>query len=454
MLETLDRTNLFLVPLDPRREWYRYHHLFADVLRTHFAADLSAERTILHQRASDWFAQHGEGPEAIRHALAAEDFDRAAALIEYAIPDLRRMRQDATMRAWIEALPEPLVRSRPVLGVSLMGLLLSSGIADGAEGRLRDAESALSILAGGDTSDPLLEPVVVDRDQLPALPAAIELYRSALAHMRGDLPAVIEHAQRSLDLAPDDEHVGRASASGFLAIASWTRGDLGAAERWWTECRDGLRRANHMGDVMGPCVALADIDLTMGRLRAAVRVCEDALQLASEQSGVVPRGTADVHATLGGLYLMGGDLEGAAQHLVRGEELGELAGTNAYPHRWRIAMASLREVEGDPEGALDLLDEAERRYVSDFFPNIRPIAAMKARVLIRAGRLSEAERWQGTAGVAIGDAPAYLREFEHITLARLLLAQQRRWRGHPSDRRHSWPAGPPSRSGGPRRTSR
>ena len=120
---------------------------------------------------------------------------------------------------------------------------------------------------------------------------------------------------------------------------------------------------------------------------------------------------------------MSGDLEGAAQHLVRSEELGELAGTHAYPHRWRIAMASLREVEGDPEGALDLLDEAERLYVSDFFPNIRPIAAMKARVLIRAGRLPEAERWQRDAGVAIGDAPAYLREFEHITLARLLLAR-------------------------------
>ena len=76
------------------------------------------------------------------------------------------MRQDATMRAWIEALPEPLVRSRPVLGVSLVGLLLSSGIADGAEDRLRDAESALSILAGSDTSDPLLEPVVVGHSRV------------------------------------------------------------------------------------------------------------------------------------------------------------------------------------------------------------------------------------------------------------------------------------------------
>ena len=423
MLEALDRANLFLVPFDPRREWYRYHHLFADVLRTHFAAELSAELAVLHQRASRWFTGQGERPGAIRHALAANDFVGAAALIEYAIPDLRRMRQEATMRTWIEALPDPLVRSRPVLGVALMGALLSSGIAEGAEGRLSDAESAISMLTAGATGDPLLGPVVVDRDQLPALPAAIELYRSALAQMRGDLPAAIEHAQRSIGLAPSDEHVGRASAAGFLAIASWTRGELGAAERWWTECRDGLRRANHIGDVMGPSVALADINLTMGRLRGATRVCEDALQLAGEQQGMVPRGTADVHASLGGLYLVSGDLEGAAQHLVRSEELGELAGTRAYPHRWRVAMASLREIEGDPESALDLLDEAERVYVSDFFPNTRPIGAMKARVLIRNGRLSEAERWQRTAGVAITDEPTYLHEFEHITLARLLLAQ-------------------------------
>jgi LuxR family maltose regulon positive regulatory protein len=108
---------------------------------------------------------------------------------------------------------------------------------------------------------------------------------------------------------------------------------------------------------------------------------------------------------------------------VRSQELGEAAGLPQFPHRWRIAMAKLRLAEGDPEGALDLLDEAERVYVPDFFPNVRPIAAMKARVLIRQGRFAEAERWHGETNVAVTDRLAYLREFEHVTLARLLLAR-------------------------------
>jgi LuxR family maltose regulon positive regulatory protein len=145
MLERLDRGNLFLVPLDDRREWYRYHHLFADVLLTRLMDEQSDLVPDLHRRASAWYEQHGEPPEAIRHAIAAGDVAHAADLMERAMPALRSSRQEAAMLDWLQALPDELIASRPVLSVHYAGLLLDSGRLEGAEARLRDAERWLAM---------------------------------------------------------------------------------------------------------------------------------------------------------------------------------------------------------------------------------------------------------------------------------------------------------------------
>ena len=140
MLAALDRGNLFLVPLDDRRRWYRYHHLFADVLQVRLLDEQPGQVPGLHRRASAWYQQNGEPPMAIGHALAAGDFGRAADLIELAIPVMRKTRQEATVRGWLEALPDEVVRVRPVLSVAVAGALLAVGELEGVEGRLRDAE--------------------------------------------------------------------------------------------------------------------------------------------------------------------------------------------------------------------------------------------------------------------------------------------------------------------------
>ena len=109
MLEALERGNMFLVPLDDRRRWYRYHHLFADVLQVRLLDERQHDVADLHRRASEWYEQNGEQSVAIRHALSAEDFERTADLIEVAIPAMRRGRQEATVRGWVEALPDDLI---------------------------------------------------------------------------------------------------------------------------------------------------------------------------------------------------------------------------------------------------------------------------------------------------------------------------------------------------------
>ena len=125
------------------------------------------------------------------------------------------------------------------------------------------------------------------------------------------------------------------------------------------------------------------------------------------------------------------DLDAATQHLLRSKEQGEHTGFPQNRYRWRVAMARIREAQGDLDGALDLLDEAERLYVSDFFPNVRPVAALKTRVWVAQGRLGEALGWAREQGLSVDDDLSYLREFEHITLARVLLARVQERPGRP-----------------------
>ena len=193
----------------------------------------------------------------------------------------------------------------------------------------------------------------------------------------------------------------------------------------YAECMAQIQQAGHLSDVLGCAIALADIRITQGRLREAKSIYEQALQRATEQGEPVLRGTADIYVGLSELHREHNDLHAATELLLRSKELGELAGLPQNPYRWCVAMARIREAEGDLDGALDLLCEAERLYVGDFFPNVRPVAAMKARVWVAQGRVAEALGWAREQGLSVEDDLSYLREFEHITLARVLLAQYR-----------------------------
>ena len=424
-LTALERGNLFLVPLDDRRRWYRYHQLFADVLHARLRDEQPDDVPELHRRASGWHEQNGEPSEAIRHALAAGDFGRAADLIELAIPAMRRSRQEAAVLGWLGLLPGEVVRVRPVLSVGFAGALLAGGEFDGVEARLRDAErwldGATDIRQGSPV--PAAEMVVVDDAEFRRLPAEIELYRAAQALVRGDGPGTVRHARRSLELSPADDHLGRASAAALTGLASWASGDLEAGHSGYAECMAGLRRAGHIADTFGCAIALADIRRTQGRLGEAMRTYEQALQRASEPGGPVLRGTADMYVGMSEVHRERDNVPAATQQLLRSQELGEHTGLPQNRYRWRVAMARIREAEGDLGGALDLLNEAERLYVGDFFPNVRPVPALRARLRVAQGELGEALGWARERGLSFDDDLSYLREFEHITLARVLLAR-------------------------------
>jgi LuxR family maltose regulon positive regulatory protein len=415
-LAALERRNLFLVPLDDRRRWYRYHQLFADVLHAHLTEQHPGDVPDLHRRASTWYEHNDEPAAAIRHALAAGDVERAAGLVELAVPDLRRNRQEATIRGWLDAIPEEVVRVRPVLALGFVGALMSGGEFDGVERRLRDLDRWVAP-AGARPAGM----VVVDEDELARLPGAIEMYRAALALAGGDLPGTVTRAQVALDRTVEDDHLVRAAASALMGLALWGGGDLEAAHRAYSDSVQGLRRAGHISDVLGCSITLADIRITQGRLGDARRTYEQASRLA-EDAGALPRGTADMYVGLAQLACERGDPHAATEHLRRARELGEVAWLPQNPYRWRVAMARVREAEGDLDGALALLDEAQRVYVGDFSPNVRPVPASRARVLTAQGRVGDALAWAREQGLSADDDLSYSREYEHITLARVLLA--------------------------------
>ncbi|HEX5579374.1 MAG TPA: hypothetical protein VFY43_06890, partial [Candidatus Limnocylindria bacterium] len=239
-------------------------------------------------RASVWHEEQGEQSVAIRHALAAKDFDRAADMIEKAMPDLRQRRQDATLRGWVEALPDDLIRDRPVLSVGYAGVLLLSGELDGVESRLHDAERWLETSAGmtEGRDTPSIAMVAVGEEELHRLPGWIAIYRAALAQARGDVVAAEAFARRALELVVDGDHLGRGAAAGFLGLAAWTSGDLEAAHRSYVDCLANVQRAGYLSDVMGCAVTLADLRVAQGRLSDALHTCTTALDLASTHSGV------------------------------------------------------------------------------------------------------------------------------------------------------------------------
>ncbi|WP_461187608.1 LuxR C-terminal-related transcriptional regulator [Arthrobacter sp. Z4-13] len=423
-LEHLERSNLFVVPLDDRRQWYRYHHLFAEVLRARVRHEEPDLQQSLHRRASDWYQQNDLLEEALKHALAAEDFKRAEVLLEMVLPDIRRSRHDATLRGWLSALPDHIVRENPVVSVFYAWMMLTSGDLDAVEHHLQDAERGLAAASRpAEQKRDLPEGLTADGEEFRALPVTIAVYRAALAQAAGDVAGTNAHARRALELCGPGDHLSRAAAAGFLGLAAWGRGDLETAVPTFSEVAPNLRAAGNVADELASAMVLADMWMARGSLNEARRLLEQALIAANSAGMASGPPTADLHVGISALCCESGALDAAKQHLESSLTLGEAASLPENRYRRFVVMARLQHLSGDPDGAIGLLEEAERRYLRGFLPDVRPIPAMKARIWIRQGSLREASDWARALRLTAGDELTYLREFEHLTLARLLIAQ-------------------------------
>lgn len=423
MLEALERDNLFVIPLDNARRWYRYHELFKDVLQVHLGFWHPNEIAELHQRAADWHEREAMLPEAVRHSLDGRNFDQAARLIEAVWPDLNRSYRSGVLRGWIEQLPPEIVRARPVLSAGYAWALLNTGELEAAEACLDDAERWL---ASPGTEQEARGMVVTEHDQFARLPATIASARAYLAQARGEVEGTLRYAQAAIDLLPAEASFERGVVAAMLGLARWAQGDLAGAQDVFAAGMEEMRRAGNAVAAAGGTFVLAGICLARGRLREAIEIYQNALAAPAGQGAGGKRGAADLHAGLSELLLEQGELEAARRHLHASGELGARDALPVMQYRSQaVTHARFREFEGDLDGALGLLKEAQAQFIRGPVPDVRPVAAAIARLRISRGEVAAARDWACTRGITSADEVPYLAEYEFITLARVLLAEHR-----------------------------
>ncbi len=381
ILEMLDRANLFVVPLDNERRWYRYHHLFADLLRQRLRQTQPEQQPILHLRASEWYEDNGFTGQAIEHALRAEEFERAAVLAELAWREMHMSYGGITWLRWVEAMPDELVRARPVLSTGYGWSLIDTGDLEGADRRLEDAEQWLdaNAMRNEKPKAPSSEKVELNQEALRSLSGSIANARAYLTQALGDVAATEKYTQRALELLPEDDYFERGLSAVLTGFAYWSNGNLEAAHRAISEAIANMQMLGKIPFMISFTSYLADIMIAQGRLNEAKKTYLQLLDMAAEPGEPEIQETAVVHLGLSELFHEQGDLQTARRHLERSEELGELPTFPPWYRHWVHAQVRIKETDGDLDGIFKILNESGRLYYRHPIPDVRPLAALMAR---------------------------------------------------------------------------
>ena len=419
LLERVERAGLFLLPLDEVRGWWRYHHLFADLLRARLQEEQPGRAAQLHRHAAAWYEEHGLADDAIRHAVAAGQMTWAARLIEQHFDEVFYLHGEAaTIQRWISALPADLVQSRPRLLLAQAQMAAASGRVETVE---RSADAAERASAG--TAREPFEPTVGRAASLLAnVPAHIALDRSYVAQLRGDAEGTAAFASQALAELSEGEWMVRSIAQGLLAVAEWLRGRLAEAERAFVSSMAGWRAAGQPTVTAWGGYQLGQVQRAQGRLDAAARTHQQALETTAVAGGPTPPAAGPAYVGLGEVAYQRNELDSALRYVTEGIAL---CGQFVYTAPLAAGLATLawiRQATGDPAGALEAIGEAGRASAGSPGP-LNPVPAQRARLLLAQGDLAGAERWTTESGFGADDEPDYRREPGHLVLARVLLAQ-------------------------------
>ncbi|HZC99322.1 MAG TPA: LuxR C-terminal-related transcriptional regulator [Actinomycetes bacterium] len=418
MLEELERANLFLVPLDEERRWWRLHHLFGDLLRARLQRAEGARIPELHRRAAAWCERAGLIDEAIRHALASGDATWAARLIEEHLNETLRRGESMILGRWLAVLPDEVVRSRPTLCLALGLREFHLGHLDQVERLLEQAERAVDHRQGQrELQVPTHAGVVAE------VPAAIALLRAELAEARGDAEGMAEHARSALAHLAEEEH-----GPGFWARwlsgpwADWMRGRLADAEPASAEMLAEGRAAADPQLVMLSCLPLGRVQQQRGKLSAALRTYRESLRLATQGGRFSPFHAAEAHLGIAQVLYERNQLDDALRHVTGSVELGRQM--IWFYGQELVTSAWIRQAMGEPDSALEAMNEACRMWPSpDTVSLWHPGPSERARLLLAQGRAEEAARWVEERGLTEEDEVSFPRERDHLVLARVLLAR-------------------------------
>jgi LuxR family maltose regulon positive regulatory protein len=420
ILNDLERANLFLIPLDAERHWYRYHHLLADVLRQRLQHEHPAQLAKLHHRAAEWFDRNGLIDEAIQHALAAGDPDHAALLIDRAHPSSYLGRGEmATVQRWLDALPEDALRARPALCLARARVLVRARQMDAAERWLEDAERARAA-AEAVEDDAESARVAFVRGEAAAV-------RAFLAIFRRDMPRAIDICTQALEQVPESEPFARASLYLVLGNALLLVRDWDAASAAYAAASEYGRASGNIRAALIATVNRGNIQLRAGKLNAGVALYREAIALAAGPSGR-PLPTAHVaYAALANVLREWNDLERADAHCSIALELASQSATTSVVPEYYSLQARIRQARGDHEGALAALREGrELVHKRDQPQQINLLGATEALLRLQQGDDAAAANWAGAHDPQAEYPHEELRlahEWLHLVYVRVQIAQ-------------------------------
>jgi LuxR family maltose regulon positive regulatory protein len=420
LLEELDRANLFVVPLDGVRRWWRYHHLFADLLRARLEREQPMALPGLHRAAAAWHEEYGLADDAIRHAAAAGETRWAARLVERHVETLLRRSEAATLDRWLSALPAASVSARPRLCLTQAVAAVVSGRLEAVEPLLDRAEHAFA--ASGD--EPHEPSVGRALSVLANVPASIAFLRADLARMRGDAARAVACDQQALTHLGEDDWLLRSHVAWNLAAAHWLRGELGEAERALADVVAERVAAGEGYLAMRICYDHGEVQRAQGRLGAVQRTYQRALEIASG-FGPQPPPAGMAHVGLAEVLYEWDELAAAHEHATQGVALCRHLAFIPPLATGYAMLARIRWAQGDEAGALEAIGQAERVKLSPQMVALyNPVPAWRARLLLARGEVAAAARWADERGLGDADESAYPREREYLVLARVLLAER------------------------------
>jgi LuxR family maltose regulon positive regulatory protein len=424
MLEQLDQANLFIVPLDDERHWYRYHQLFGELLRYRLQRRHAGKVRELHQRASDWFARHGYVRDAIRHALSATDYERAARFIENASPSLVKLGEMAMVRSWLNALPEEVVRGRARLALLQVWNYFLDGQFAAVNQLVAEIERRFADGSGDASLTPQSDQMAISPPlELSDVIGEVLAIRAFLALNTGDHGQAIALARLSLAQLSASSSV-RGIAAWCLGLALWLDGDVTGASTAVAEAQELSQAAGHLYAAYLASADVGQFQVSRGQLRLAEETYRRALRSARGESGTTPA-IGLIYVGLGELHREWNDLDRATTYLCEAIEHGEQLRYAGAILRGQINLARTRQAQGDGNGALALVEEA-RRTAETFGVADRTrsaLAAIEARLHVSQGETARARAWAESSGLSARDEINHKREAEYLTLARVLLAE-------------------------------
>jgi LuxR family maltose regulon positive regulatory protein len=423
-LEYLDQANLFLVPLDDERRWYRYHHLFADLLRQRLQQTQPERLPRLHIRASEWFTQHGLHREAIRHSLAARDYEGAAELVRAIAIDIMQQGEHTAVVGWINTLPEKLMRGQPYLCVLHAWALQLAGHLDAAEARLNDAQNALDERDGRDDED---AGVVL---------GLVHSHYSYLTFMRGAHRQTIAYARQALEELPEEAALIRLQTALYLGVAYRYQGQLHAALDVY---RDVLPLAQTMRgkSIAALCYThLGDLEMQFAHLRQAKEFYEQAINITEDHTGRTDLPFLGyVYVSIGRILRQRNQLEDAYRLTSKGVALCRDWNVADIMALSCVELAYVQQALGHDQQARQSMQEAIQ-VMRGFSPwGSTYISAYQANLDVRRGDIAAVERWALMRNLALDDDFQFRREVEYLTLVRLLVVQGRLDEAHALARR-------------------